>query len=98
MNMSALDKAREAQRAKREAGEIEILDPIEKSRRKPDSLRLAINGKCWDCIGGASDPGPRQRIRDCPCTDCTLYQVRPYQNVKGRPSYLDVDDAPHDEG
>lgn len=89
MTTDPLQKARAAQQAKREAGKIEVLDPIEKARRSPGSLRLAINGKCWDCVGGADDPGPRQRIRDCPCTDCTLYPVRPFQKVRGRSNYLD---------
>ncbi|WP_299316261.1 hypothetical protein [uncultured Halomonas sp.] len=88
MNMNALQKARETQKAKREAGELTVLDPVQKAHRNPKSLRLAINGKCWDCVGGAADPGPRQRIRDCPCTDCTLYAVRPFQGVKGRSGYL----------
>lgn len=43
-----LEKAHAAMKAKREAGELERLDPIEKSHRNPKSLRLAINGKCWD--------------------------------------------------
>lgn len=77
---SALDRAREAARARREAGIIiERLDPIEKSRRNPKSLRLAINGKCWDCQGGQADPGIRERIGSCAIASCCLHSVRPYQ-------------------
>lgn len=82
---SALELAHEAMRRRREAGEvIERLSPIEKARKNPTSLRLAVNGKCWDCIGGDSeDPNPRARIRDCGVTHCPLYSVRPFQGAKG---------------
>lgn len=64
----------------REAGEkIERLDPIEKAARNPKSLRLAINAKCWDCVGGPADPAPRRRIGECAQTRCSLHPVRPYQ-------------------
>ena len=77
---TALEKAHEARRAAKEAGQTVVrLDPIEKAKRKPKSLRLAINAKCWDCVGGASDPGPRGRIRDCTVTKCPLHPNRPYQ-------------------
>lgn len=80
MNLSALEKAREASRALRESGiKPERLDPIEKSRANPKSLRLAINGKCWDCQGGMADPGVRERIGSCPVVACCLHAVRPYQ-------------------
>jgi hypothetical protein len=63
----------------RAAGEFERLDPIQKARRNPKSLRLAINGKCWDCEGAGADPKPRARIADCRVPSCPLYPVRPYQ-------------------
>ena len=74
----ALEKAREARRRMKEQGlKVEVLNPIEKAKANPKSLRLAINGKCWDCQSG--DPGTRERIRDCWATDCSLHPVRPYQ-------------------
>ena len=54
-------------------------NPIEKAQENPTSLRAAINGKCYDCIGQDGDPDWRGSIRECVCTDCTLYPVRPYQ-------------------
>lgn len=79
--LSALDKARLASAALRASGvPLERLDPIEKARRNPQSLRLAINGKCWDCIGAGADPRPRDAIRHCTITDCPLWPVRPYQH------------------
>lgn len=80
MEKTALQKAQESLAAKRAAGEeIERLDPVEKARRNPQSLRLAINAKCWDCQGGASDPGIRDRIGSCQVSRCSLHPVRPYQ-------------------
>ncbi len=75
-----LQKAQETLRLKRESGEIiERKNPLEKAAARPDSLRLAINGKCYDCIGQDADPDFRGSIRNCICTDCPLYPVRPYQ-------------------
>lgn len=78
-NPTPLELARAAMAEKRARGELAVLDPIEKARRNPKSLRLAINGKCWDCIGAGADPNPRAAIRDCQITGCTLHPVRPYQ-------------------
>ena len=71
----ALQKAQEKRRQMKEAGiDIERLNPIEKAKRNPKSLRLAINAKCWDC-----SCGQRLEIRECPVVQCPLYPVRPYQ-------------------
>ncbi len=51
------------------------LTPIEKANRNPKSLRLAINGKCYDCTCGQ-----RLEIKHCVMDDCTLYPLRPYQD------------------
>ena len=56
--------------------------PIEKAQDKPTSLRLAINGKCFDCVGCGFDPKSHDEIRNCQITDCPLWNVRPYQNKK----------------
>lgn len=65
---------------------VERLDPIEKARRNPKSLRLAINGTCWACIGAGHDPNPRGAIRECQILDCSLHPVRPYQRGDGEDS------------
>ena len=76
----ALEAARAARAAKIAAGEKLVqLNPMEKARANPTSLRAAINGKCWDCQGGDCDPGIRQRIGACSVTKCPLHPVRPYQ-------------------
>jgi len=50
------------------------LTPMEKHKRKPLSLRLAINAKCWDCCCGQ-----REEIRLCAFKDCSLWLIRPYK-------------------
>lgn len=57
------------------------LDPLEKARRNPTSLRLAINAKCFDCEGGNADPNVQRRIGTCSITTCPLHPVRPYQHL-----------------
>ncbi len=80
---TGLEQARIKQAEMKSAGiKIIPIDPIEKARRNPASLRLAINGKCWDCIGAGNDPNPRGAIRDCEIPDCTLWPVRPYQSIR----------------
>lgn len=48
----------------------EKLDPIEKAKRNPKSLLLAINAKCYDCTCYQ-----RNEIKLCEMTDCPLYSV-----------------------
>lgn len=78
-----MNKALEAARLKREemkeAGvKLERKSPLEKALERPGSLRLAVNGKCWECEG-EEDPGVRERIRTCSVVTCPLHSVRPYQ-------------------
>lgn len=80
----ALEKAREAMAAKRAAGEpIERLDPVEKARRNPRSLRLAVSAMCVRCMGGGDGHVPRREIRECTAPSCPLWAVRPYQAKDG---------------
>lgn len=74
-----MQKVREAAALARQSGTLERLSPVEKARRNPSSLRMAITAKCFDCVCGSADPNPRERIRSCPCQSCPLYPVRPYQ-------------------
>lgn len=79
MSETPLQKAHRVMAEKRAAGEVVRKDPIEKARENPKSLRLAINAKCYDCIGAGADPSPRKEIGQCPCQDCPLWPVRPFQ-------------------
>jgi len=80
-HLAAMLEAGAKRRAERRANgeKTVVLSPIEKARKNPTSLRAAINGKCWDCVGAGNDPNPRRDIRECTITDCTLWPVRPYQ-------------------
>lgn len=85
---SAAFRARMAEaNAKRLAAGIvtERLDPIERARRHPNSLKMAIAAKCWDCQGGDHDPHPRWRIGNCTAPECPLYLHRPHQKTFGQP-------------
>ena len=77
VRLSSLERARKAR------AEGVALNPIQKSEAQPQSLRLAINAKCYDCQGQDADPGWRQRIADCNDVACPLVPVRPYQQ-KGK--------------
>lgn len=57
----------------------ERLDPIERAKRKPNSLRAAIKAKCWYCAGAGQDPGTREVIRSCTSFGCPLHPHRPFQ-------------------
>lgn len=82
MSLNSLQKAQQKMAEMRAAGwKPGRIDPIAKAHRNPTSLRLAINGKCWDCQGAGADPGCKEAIRDCRAKDCTLWPVRPYQNL-----------------
>ena len=76
---AALQLATQRRKELQAAGKLEVLDPIEKARRDPKSLRKAINANCWGCVGAGADPNPRQLIADCVCRDCSLWPVRPWQ-------------------
>jgi hypothetical protein len=90
VSLTPLEKAHETMRARREAGETIVrLDPMEKAKSKPKSLRLAVSAKCADCVGWHGDPGARGRIRDCTVYKCPLHNVRPYQKGSAEEGELD---------
>lgn len=66
-------------RSRLERGQVKHKDPLEKAKEQPTSLRRAITAKCYDCIGRNADPDWRGSIRNCLCTDCPLYVVRPFK-------------------
>ena len=81
MNLNA-KKALKEYRAKIESGEIEKpqkLNPIEKAKANPKSLRAAITAKCWDCC--CED---RKEVTFCTATNCPLWDVRPWQPKGGQ--------------
>ena len=72
-----LRQGAEQYREKLRLGLVEMprrIDPIEKAKQNPTSLRFAINAKCFDC-NGFERPG----VRDCDIYDCPLHRHRPWQ-------------------
>ena len=79
---SGLEKVRLKLTAiKAAGGTVERLDPIEKSKRNPGSLRLAINAMCWHCAGAGADgiEFTKTTIRECKVIRCPLHHQRPHQ-------------------
>ena len=74
--LANLEKARLAQIEKREAGEVERLNPLQRAIRQPESLRRALNAKCWECVGGVN---AAHEIAHCSSWGCPLWPVRPYR-------------------
>lgn len=57
---------------------VKTINPIQRARLQPNSLRLAINAQCYDCIYDKSDVGSwRQQVAACPSANCPLYCQRP---------------------
>ena len=71
-----LKKAR-AKRAENVRLGIKPLNPIERAKQNPKSMRLAINAFCFDCNGQES--GWRNAVRGCPSENCPLFGLRPYK-------------------
>ena len=52
----------------------ETLNPIEKAKQNPNSLRAAINAKCYNCCCFQ-----KAEVKFCTAIDCPLHSVRPWQ-------------------
>jgi hypothetical protein len=58
-------------------------NPIESHLLTPNSRKLAINAKCFECCGGNNsddNKGVKAEIRHCSIKECALYNFRPYKN------------------
>ena len=71
-----LQKAR-AKRAENIRLGIKPLNPIEKAKQNPKSMRLAINANCYECMGFAKSW--RGDVRNCTSPNCSFYGFRPYK-------------------
>lgn len=79
-----LAKAQEVMAEKRAAGWKPVqLNPVEKAKANPGSLKLAIRAHCWTCSGAGADPGTKFHVRDCKVHNCALWPHRPWQTAKG---------------
>lgn len=79
---SRLELARQARLSK----PVENLNPLEKLQRKPTSRAFAINAMCYQCMGEGSDSGWKWAIGNCSVKSCALFDLRPYQAMKGKPA------------
>lgn len=71
-----------AYNARRLAGDVEAparLDPLARARANPTSKTLAIRAKCWECVGGNSNPNWQKRVGECTIARCGIHPFRPYQ-------------------
>jgi hypothetical protein len=85
--MDPLELARQKRAEMAARGEkIVLKNPLEKLAEKPDSLRRAINARCYQCESEDADPGVKWRIGNCRATGCALWSVRPFQRQHGRPA------------
>ena len=74
---SKLTEGLKEYRQKLEMGLVETpkqLDPIEKAKQNPKSLRSAINAKCFDCCCFH-----KPEVKYCTAVNCPLYILRPWQ-------------------
>lgn len=80
MNTKATE-ALEEYRAKLRNGEIEKpvqKTPMQKHLEDKTSKAKAITAFCHQCIFDPAEKGTwKSQIRNCTCTDCPLYSVRP---------------------
>ena len=77
MNTEEKLKKMRAKRAENIRLGIKPLNPIEKAKQNPNSMRFAINAQCYDCMG--KEAGWRNEVRNCPSSECPLYGLRPYK-------------------
>ena len=71
----ARQKQREQSEARVAAGLPARLNPGERARANPTSMRKAIDAQCWHCMG--EEPGWRRDVAGCTATGCYLWSWRP---------------------
>ena len=71
-----IKKAR-AKLAENRSRGIKPPNPIERAKQNPQSMRLAINAFCYECMGFAKSW--RNDVKKCPSVKCPLFGFRPYK-------------------
>jgi len=67
--------------------DVKTINPIQRAKLNPKSLRLAINAQCFECIYDKSDVGTwRQQVEACPSVNCPLFCLRPKVTSQGEAS------------
>lgn len=86
--MTPLEKGRLKAKENREAGiPVVVLNPDEKSKASPNSLKAAITNMCWQCANEQ-----KMEVKLCPITSCALYSHRPWQNYKESKKPVEIDE------
>jgi len=62
------------------------LNPIEKAKQNPNSLRFAINARCYNCSGFT-----KVDVTYCDMPDCELFNLRPWQKANIKTTINGVD-------
>ena len=81
MSNAAINAAQKKLAEMREQGIKQvILNPVDKAKANPTSLKYAIRAHCWQCVGADASEGSKQLVRDCSVGDkCALYPHRPWR-------------------
>jgi len=62
-------------------------NPMIKAMEQPKSMRAAITGNCFNCMGGTIEDEfvsseIRMAVKECSSIECTLYNFRPWKRAK----------------
>ncbi len=76
LNLKSKQGLKEFQQ-KLKLGMVKILNPIDKARQNPNSLRLAINAYCFDCCCYQ-----KSEVKHCTAANCSFHHLRPWQSKK----------------
>lgn len=87
-NLEALKQGRAEYQKKVAAGEIERLDPLQRSKKNPNSLRAAINANCYDCNGKENW---HVRTKFCNIFKCPFWHIR--KGGKGIPEQMCIENV-----
>lgn len=88
MSKTGIELAQAKLQELREHGQRPIIvNPIDKARQNPLSLRKAVTAKCYECMGFE-----KMAVRDCTSPGCPLFNVRPWQNYRISASALNEDE------
>ena len=61
-----------------------ILNPRDKAKANPTSLKYAIRAHCWECVGADGNENAKLLVKQCGLEDkCSLWPHRPWQDLKG---------------
>ena len=86
---SRVAKAQKAKQERIARGLSAYRTPYEILADKPNSMRAAINAKCYECQGGdpdcPPDPGWQWAVGNCESYTCPLHSFRRYLKKLGTP-------------